>query len=198
MPNISDDLLWIKDLYVNILHLNLPDNDGGVAHWLQQLKNGTKREDVYKFFINTARQDNAKSVRIDFEKLLDNDKGKRILIVCPESAGDVIMASSLLENCRNLYPSHHIYFATKSEYSEILEGNPYIFRVIPYIQEMDNLLWLEGFAKHEGYFSVAYLLHSGTQRFLNYLHNGEDKTGIEFNSLAPSEFIDEFTVLDDE
>lgn len=180
LPNISDDLLWIKDLYKNILSLDLPDNDGGVSQWIQQLKNGSKREDIYQFFINTARQDNAKLIKFDFESLLDNDKGKRILVTMPESAGDVIMAAGLLKDIHSLYPEHHIYFATKSEYAEILEGNPFIYRVIPFIPEMDNLLWLEGAGNHQGYFEIAYLLHAGTQRFLNYLHNAKDKTHIEF------------------
>lgn len=199
MPDISDDLLWVKDLYKNILLLELPDDDGGVNQWIQQLKNGAKRQDIYNFFINTARQDNAKAVKIDFERLLDDDRGKRVLVTMPESAGDVVMAAGLLADIKSLYPEWNIYFATKPEYAELLEGNNYIHKIIPWIPEMDNLLWLEGAGTHKGHFEIAYLLHSGTQRFLNYLHNGKDKTNIDFykDSENLDRFVDEFTVIDE-
>ena len=44
---------------------------------------------------------------------------------------------------------------------------------------MDQILWLEGQGDHEGYFEIAFLPHIGTQRFLDYLHNG--KTKIQFD-----------------
>jgi hypothetical protein len=97
----------------------------------------------------------------------------------PESAGDVFMATSLLPSLKNTYPEYNIYFSTKQEYFSILNGNEYIHKIIPYVQQMDNLMWLEGAGDHEGYFEMAFLPHFGTQRMLNYLHNGKDK--IDFN-----------------
>ena len=47
---------------------------------------------------------------------------------------------------------------------------------------MDNLLWLEGHADHQGYFEIAFLPHIGTQRLLNYLHNGKDKIEFEIKN----------------
>ena len=44
---------------------------------------------------------------------------------------------------------------------------------------MDQLLWLEGAGDHNGYFEIAFLPHAGTQRFLDYVHNG--KTNIQFD-----------------
>jgi hypothetical protein len=44
---------------------------------------------------------------------------------------------------------------------------------------MDQILWLEGAGNHEGYFEIAFLPFAGTQRFLDYIHNG--KTKIQFN-----------------
>ena len=43
---------------------------------------------------------------------------------------------------------------------------------------MDNLTWLEGIGSHKGYFEIAFLPYSQTQRFLTYLHNG--KTNIAY------------------
>ena len=54
---------------------------------------------------------------------------------------------------------------------------------------MDSLLWLEGQGDHRGYFNVAYLAHLPTQRLLSYVHNGEDKHGLELEEPKPFEPI---------
>ena len=97
----------------------------------------------------------------------------------PGSIGDVFLATSVLESVYKRYPNHNIYFATSPEYFEILEGNEFIHRIMPYVRKMDSLLWLEGQGDHEGYFEVAYLLHLGTQRLYNYQHNGKDKIELD-------------------
>jgi galactokinase len=38
---------------------------------------------------------------------------------------------------------------------------------------------MEGIGEHIGYFDICFLPHAATQRFLTYMHNGEDK--IAFN-----------------
>jgi len=40
---------------------------------------------------------------------------------------------------------------------------------------LDSLPTMEGQGDHEGYFEVAFLPFIGTQRILNYMHNGKDK-----------------------
>ena len=108
-----------------------------------------------------------------------NDNKKRIAFVMPESAGDVFMSTSLLGRIKNLYPDHNIYFFTKPQFISLLDGNPYIHKVIPYSESCEQLLFLEGAGSHKGFFEVAYLPHIGTQRQLNYLHNGKDKIELE-------------------
>jgi glycosyltransferase involved in cell wall biosynthesis len=181
IENFKDDKEWILSLYHNILCLkNIDENDSGFKHWMDQISKGMQRSDIESYFRKVAFDDLNKSKQVPFEDILDpNDKGKRILIVMPESAGDVFMATSLLPSLKNTYPQYNIYFATKQEYFSILNGNEYIHKIIPYIQQMDNLMWLEGAGDHEGYFEMAFLPHFGTQRMLSYLHNGKDK--IDFN-----------------
>lgn len=182
MPDISDDLLWVKDLYHNILFLDLPDDDGGVNQWIQQLKNGVKREQVYDFFIKTARQDNSKFTQIKFEDLLDKeDEGKRILFSLKESAGDIILLSSLFKDCKELYPDWNIYLACDTQYHELLEGNSYIHRILPWNEICDNEIMMGGAGTHKGYFNIAFCPAILNQKFLNYLRGGNiDKTNINF------------------
>ena len=181
IPEIKDNGEWILYMYHNILKMDQVDNkDDGYKHWMDQLGKGAKRDDIEKYFRQVALQENQKSNNVEFEDLLDkNDKGKRLLYVMPESIGDIFMSTALFKNINNQYPNHNIYVATKPEYFEILEGNPYIHKVIQYYPQMDQILWLEGQGDHEGYFEIAFLPHVGTQRFLDYIHNG--KTKIQFD-----------------
>jgi hypothetical protein len=84
------------------------------------------------------------------------------------------MITSLFESLKKVYPKYNLYIATKQEHFDILIGNPYVHKVIPYVPQMDNLMWLEGAGEHKGFFEIAFLPHIGTQRVLNYLHNGKD------------------------
>lgn len=176
----KDDVKWLQEIYKNILNLNLPEEDKGLQDWLRSLDNGISRDRVLEVFRNIARKDNQESDTRSFEDLLDkDDKGRRIAIVMPESAGDVLMATSILPNIKNLYKDHNLYFITKPQFFEIIEGHPSVHKVIPYGDHCENLLLMEGAGSHEGFFEVCYLPHIGTQRQLNYLHNNKDI--IEFN-----------------
>jgi glycosyltransferase involved in cell wall biosynthesis len=181
IPEIKDNKDWILYLYHNILCLkNINENDSGFIYWMDQIAKGASRNDIESYFRKVSTEDLSKDKQIPFEEILGkDDQGKRLLLVMPESAGDVFMATSLLPSIKKIYPEYNIYFATKQEYFSILNGNEYIYKTIPYIQQMDNLMWLEGAADHKGFFEIAFLPYVGTQRVLNYLHNGKDK--IEFN-----------------
>ena len=181
IPEIKENKDWILYLYHNILCLkNINESDSGFIYWMDQLAKGASRNDVESYFRKVSTEDLNKNKQIPFEEILGkDDDGKRLLVVMPESAGDVFMSTSLLPSIKKIYPEYNIYYATKQEYFSILNGNEYIYKTIPYIQQMDNLMWLEGAGDHKGFFEIAFLPHVGTQRVLNYLHNGKDK--IEFN-----------------
>ena len=181
IPNIENDSEWLINLYQHILKMkHVDENDEGHKYWMNEFKKGAKREDVEKYFRQIALQENEKNKKIDFESFLDEtDKGKRILYAIPESIGDIYMSTALFENIKKQYPEHNLYVAVMPEYFQILQGNPFIHRLIQYTPQMDQLLWLEGIGDHEGYFDIAFLPFGGTQRFLDYVHNG--KTKIQFN-----------------
>ena len=96
-------------------------------------------------------------------------------MVMPESLGDVYLCTSLFKNIKKTYPDYNLYFATKPDYFEILDGNPYVYKLLPYSKDLDNLLKMEGFSDHQGYFEICFLPNIGTQKILNYMHNGKDK-----------------------
>lgn len=121
--------------------------------------------------------DNEEKKKVVLEDLLDD--GDRIAVVMPESAGDVLWINSLIDNLKNLYPSHDIYVFTKPQFFDYIEDHPSVYKVLSYSPEIDNLHFLEGSGKHKGFFDMAFLPHYGTQRFHNYHHNGIDKTQFE-------------------
>lgn len=116
----------------------------------------------------------------DLSEMLDGEIENRILLVMPESAGDVFMTTSLLPSIKEAYPDKDIYFATKSQFHPILTGNPYIHKVLEFHPAMENLPMMEGASRHQGYFHLCFLPHIGTQRMLDYLHQG-DGDKIMFN-----------------
>lgn len=139
------------------------------------LKNKNKEADI------NEEKKNEKT--ISFESLLDKNQEDRILIVMPESAGDVFMLTSLLPSIKEAYPEKDLYFATKKEFFPILDLNEFIYKVIEYDPFMENLVMMEGRSDHQGYFEICFLPHIGTQRQLDYLHHGnKDKIMFEIHS----------------
>ena len=176
VPEIIDDADWLIFMYHNILKMkNIDRNDSGHQYWMSELSKGAKRQDIENYFRNVALKENEKNKQVKFEDLLDaNDKG-RVIYVIPESAVDVFLSTALFKSIKNRYPEFSLYVATKPQYKDILDGNPYVHRWLEYNPIMDNLIWLEGNNQHNGYFDIAYLPYTCTQRNLNYLHNGLDK-----------------------
>lgn len=114
---------------------------------------------------------------LSFESVLgDEGAENRIAVVLPESAGDILILNSLMENLKELYPEKNIYVFTKPEFYQMIEDNPSVHKVLAYQDNLQNILMLEGKGSHKGYFDIAFLPNVGTQKFLNYLHNGKDKT----------------------
>jgi glycosyltransferase involved in cell wall biosynthesis len=180
IPEIKDDSEWILTLYKEILNRKeINKEDDGYKYWMNEISKGAKREGVEQYFRQVASKELQEKSKVDFGELLNkNDKG-RVLVVMPESAGDLYLLSSLFPSIKSRYPEYALYVATKPEYRTIIDGNPYVDNWIEYNPIMDNLIWLEGQGKYKGHFNIAYLPHIATQRVLSYLHNGEDK--IDFN-----------------
>ena len=85
------------------------------------------------------------------------------------------MATSLFKNLKEVYPDYDLYVSAKPEYEEILDGNPYVYKFIPYFKECEDSFLMEGQGPHKGFFNILFLSHLAAQRHGNYLHNGEDK-----------------------
>ena len=191
LPNINHvppedltDTEFIEDLYSNMLKIDLKKDSRVYKYLLEKLNSGVTREKIY-----SALQENAKNEvnltkerEYNIEDFLDSDdEGRRLAVVLPRSIGDVFLSTSLLESLKRIYPSYNLYYITDPKYFPILDGNPYVHKVIPHNPVCDDALFLEGFSgrvdeeDHKGYFEIALLLNVNNQRVMNYTRNGKDQ-----------------------
>tara|TARA_R100000808_G_C2148891_1_gene157116 strand:+ start:545 stop:2458 length:1914 start_codon:yes stop_codon:yes gene_type:complete len=185
MPQIEDDEEWILHLYHNIL--NEPDidkDDDGFKYWKREIKDKrTPREHIESYFRQVAANSSEKDVMTNFESLLgEDDAGKRIIYVMPESAEDVFLSTSLFESIKDLYPEHNLYVATQPRYFPILSANPHVYKTLPYSKQMESFSFLEGSGEDMGYFEIAFMPFVNTQRHPCYSHNGKDKLGLQLKN----------------
>ena len=179
VPQIQDNKEWLNSLYKNILKRTEEDTEG-LNYWLNELVKGANRKDIEDHFRQVAAKDNSKNFPTTLEDLLDkDDSGRRLLIVMPKSIGDVYWTTSLLPSIKNQYPEYNLYFATEKMYFDMLAGNDFIHKVIPYHPSMENLLALEGAGDNQGLFEIVFLPHLGVQKMFDYQHNG--KSNIQFD-----------------
>jgi len=174
----DDAKSWIKSLYKNILDTDVTDEDEGLIYWEKQLSQNIPKEQIENYFRNTANNELSKLNTVSISDFFSTSKDKKIvLIVQPESLGDIFLLTSTFESIRNRYPreSHDIYIATNPQYQEIIDGNPYIDKWIPYHPSMDSALAMEGRGKDKGVCDICYHPYFSTQRLLDYTHNGIDK-----------------------
>ena len=182
IPEIKDDTEWLTVMYKDVLIMDVDSKDSGLKYWIQEIEKGVERKTIEDYFRRIASQDNQKNKKVDFSELLGkDDAGKRMLYVMPESIGDIYLSTSLFRSAKELYPDYNLYVAVKPEYFDILSGNPYIYKTLQYVPQMDSLTWLEGAGDHNGYFEIAFLPYANTQKFLTYLHNGKDKLAYDIN-----------------
>ena len=175
IPDIKDNSEWVIILYKEILKMTVDTQDAGYINWMTNLKNGMKREDIHKFFVDVAQKENLKNQKpVDFSEILIKNDKKNLLIILKESIGDIILSTALLQSFRKNYPKENwnIYYATKPEYFSVLEGNENIDKILIIQDFMENELLCTGAGKHiKGYFNAYAHLGNNAQHKLNYLTN---------------------------
>ena len=124
----------------------------------------------------TKEEEEGKSKKISIQDLIkDVPLENRIAVILPRSAGDVLMANSLMENLQSLYPDKKIFFVTDPKFHDLINDNPFVYKVLPYSESFEDPYILEGKGHHEGLFDIAFLPHCMTQKTYSYNHNGKDK-----------------------
>ena len=167
---------FLVDIYKNILKDEVDENSQGFKHWVGQLEAGKQPAEIINHFRQVALEHNQKTNTLDLSEMLgDEDKGKRIAVVIPQSETDVLLINSLLKNLKKQYKKYNIYVFTQPQYFPYIDDNPHIHKLIPYSPSVENSLLMEGVGDHEGLFEMVFYPHTTTQKNMSYIHNALDK-----------------------
>ena len=141
-----------------------------------------KRQQILNYFRQVAQNENnqlaSKEAKASpFDGIINPNDKFRVLLIQPESAGDLLLITSLFKSIRERYPRPDwaFYVSTKPEYKEILEGNPYMDKWFPYSPVLDNHGFLVGTANNEKYFDVAMHPYFRTQKLIDYWNSPNEK-----------------------
>jgi hypothetical protein len=176
VPDVEDNQKWLMSLYENILGQIVSPNDDGMLHWMTKINQGTARSEIEKFFRQTASKGTEKEnvSKEDYIKSFFKDSdSKRLLFVVSEGLENALALTSVLENCSKKYEGYDIYIGCPKEYFKVFSGNQYVSRLIPYINEMKNNVWLEGYLTEDRLFDISFQIDEGLAE-KTYLHNDKD------------------------
>lgn len=177
LENIESDQDFVSNLYENIMGIYLMPKSEDIGNKLKELYNFGDgwRKMLYDNLIRMAQAENSQKGQTIEEFLVENGK-KRLLYIIPESIGDCLSSLPVIQSLREVYNENEwdLYISTKEQYFEIFDHLDYVVNIIPYSRSMDDFKLLEGAGEHKGYFDVVFFPYFQTQRYVNYIHNGED------------------------
>ena len=181
IPDIPDDIEFVKVLYKNILKMDVDEKNEGLIGWVASIRQVSDnlveqkreiRKRVEMSFRKIAQEHNAKNNPIKPEHFVDKNRpNKRAIFTIKESGGDILICTALLKNYKEKHPDTDIYFCCEPKYFEILDGNPYIYKTIPWMPEFESEMFCIGAGKEDGLFDYFIYPAVCTQKFLNYLSN---------------------------
>lgn len=139
IPNSKSQIEWIKNLYKHILGREVTDNDEGLLHWIEKIKQNVPLRDIENYFRKVAAEEINKNNKVSIEDFLDkDDNGKRLLIIVGGSKVDAFYSTSLLESFKEIYPNYNIYVSSPKENIPIYSGNKFIHKIIPYTEQIEK------------------------------------------------------------
>ena len=187
------DKEFIEWIYFHILSGKKPDS-GGFRHWSSVLQNsgspGTDsnikcRDQMEEHFRGIIEKENhQKSIRSDPEsaitdpvekvrRLIPDDKKFKILYAIPETFGDVLISTGVIDGIKKRWPESDIYVATQECHFPVLEGNPQVAGLIPYHDSMVNYRVFEKWGPQpENIFDIVFNPYIITQKVPHWIHNG--------------------------
>lgn len=122
----------------------------------------------------------------------------RILYICPETAGDILLSTGVIDGIKDQFPNSKIYFACKKEFFGILKGNPLIAGVIEFDPSMDNYRNYETWGPQQGVFDITFKPYIRTQRIPEWIRNGHGPwLGDAYANICDVEYGEQFLASDD-
>jgi len=165
----NSDSDFLIDIYKNILNINLDENDDGHKHWISEIQKGATRESILNYFKSVAIKENKELIKTDVRDLFKDSKNDKALFVLNGKHSDVFNSTSLLEDFNKKYPKVDLYYCCNPAHFDILNGNPYIFKTIPYSPEFENENSFIGGGKNKPIVQYHCVLNASADKFPNYI-----------------------------
>lgn len=176
VPEIKDDVEWIKTLYNNILNTKINDpEDEGLKHWLNRIKNGENRKSIETYFRNIAFNYENRNAEIPSIVKLKNIKGKKVVIQSKNGEREAFYTNCLLRDIKKKYRDCSIIVATSKKLMHIFEGNENCDHVIEYHESFSQPFFMEGKHDVEKLCDIYFNLDEAFPKY-SYIHHNKDKT----------------------
>ncbi len=91
----------------------------------------------------------------------------KILYCLPRSFGDVLQSTAICKRIKDKYPSSELYYGVEPQYKDVLEGCPYVDKILQYDQRMDQPEPLRN------YFDIVFTPHLYTQYVWSTVNQGK-------------------------
>jgi glycosyltransferase involved in cell wall biosynthesis len=90
--------------------------------------------------------------------IIENNK-KRLLLVEPGNLSECLDSACFLEHLEKEYPKEEWDYYVSTNYPAMFQHLPYVVKIVKYHDLLDNVLYLEGYGDHKGYFQKAFHPH---------------------------------------
>ena len=144
IPNIQNDILWLKTLYSNILNRIVKDDDEGLVHWVEKIKSGISRLSIESYFREVARKQQPESKSFTFNDLFkDSKKEDRIFISISSSKENAFLSTKIISSIKEQNLNKKIYLYTSHDTAEIFFGNSDISEILVQGKEFNDVDFLK-------------------------------------------------------
>ncbi len=124
VPDIEDDIKWLKSLYCLILKRSVSENDEGLIHWIEKIKKGISRSTIDQYFREIARKENHKNTKFKLEDLFgDTQPEDRIFVSINSTIENIFLSTKIISSIKEKYPKKHIFVSSNVQSQPIFSGN---------------------------------------------------------------------------
>lgn len=124
IPEAEDDIRWLKSLYSLILKRDVSDNDEGLVHWIEKIKNGISRSTIDQYFRDIARKENDKNRTFKLEDLFgDTQPEDRIFVSINSTIENIFLSTKIIAAIKEKYPNKYIFVSSNEQSQPIFSGN---------------------------------------------------------------------------
>lgn len=170
------DVDFLKDIYKNILGVEVSDNDSGLIHWIKRIRSGEPAKKIVDYFKGVAKKEVEQKFPPKIEDFINQeDPSPRIALVVPQDVYTSLISSYFIKSLKNKYPNHKLYvFADPKMHQMFSQYTDEIERLCPLVQNCDNQLHMEGAGTHNGFFDICFILNRDLLNLASYSHNAKD------------------------